>query len=702
MEKLIIDSKGSKLFFESTKDFSAYDDMQRYHNSGKVVWAFDDLYPQAGKIITSLRKDYKVEATRNSVETIKRIVKTPDLIEDHTFLDQFSFKVAPYAHQVGAILRMLYYDRLAIIFEQGLGKTYIALVHLAIRQQILNRRIKMLVIAPRIVAPNWIREASKYTNLKGILLHGNGPQREKIRETIASSDDWDFISTTYDVIGSGQSTNSSGKATKDAKLDFWLKANRRTREMYLLPHSRRGALTQKSYDYLLDCPADGSKKTRAAVWDALKPIQKFLKGPGVLACQQEYSDLEFLKKQNFEVICFDEASRIKNWKAARTQASVALASKCRYRYHLSGTLCNGNPADFYAPFTVLNDRIWSSYTYFMHRYFTYNPHIKHMITGYKNLVEMKELVEPYKYAMTRDQCIALPERLILKIHTPIPEELVDLYDSIVAKSTVQIGDKIIRCGTPIVKLTKLSQLMSGFVFPSSNQVLEEKWCKGCSNLLMCVDKDIRLTSEECIRKEEHQITDMGLQAITLSTHKLDQLEEDLDASDEKTIIWAWYRYDLDVISELLNKKGITYVTASEKNCDKTFEDPNIRVFLGQTSQGIGITLNSATRMIYYSHGFPLESRLQSMDRNYRIGQTNKVLVLDYLDENSLETDVLFLLDHKIDVKTYLQSKMECFACSNVVACHERGLGPTSPECKYVQQVASLEKKQAIGIKPYGR
>ena len=124
------------------------------------------------------------------------------------------------------------------------------------------------------------------------------------------------------------------------------------------------------------------------------------------------------------------------------------------------------------------------------------------------------------------------------------------------------------------------------------------------------------------------------------------------------------------------------------------------MFLGQESQGIGITLTAATRTIYYSFGVSLEHREQSLDRNYRIGQKEKVIVRDYVDPNTIEHWILYLLEHKINVKEFLQQKAACVGCVNIMQCHNNGTNIYTEGCIYFSNRDNAERKASLQIKPY--
>ena len=125
---------------------------------------------------------------------------------------------------------------------------------------------------------------------------------------------------------------------------------------------------------------------------------------------------------------------------------------------------------------------------------------------------------------------------------------------------------------------------------------------------------------------------------------------------------------------------------------------NIRVFLGQTSQGIGITLNSATCTIYYSHGAALEPRLQSMDRNYRIGQTRPIVVKDYLSKGTVEESLVNLLEHKTDVKKFMQERVQCFTCDNMADCQRENISYLGAGCSWYGERMSAEQIRRLKLK----
>jgi SNF2 family DNA or RNA helicase len=244
----------------------------------------------------------------------------------------------------------------------------------------------------------------------------------------------------------------------------------------------------------------------------------------------------------------------------------------------------------------------------------------------------------------------------------------------------------------IVKLNKLRQVLSGFLMPSVNRV---GVCDACPRVADCVREDVQPGRPGCVKAVKVE----PYEPISLETGKIALLEEDLeDCRDEKLIIWAWYRHDLARIKDLLCKRKIPFVSAGDRDSAFRFEDsPDCRVFVGQTKQGVGITLNSATCMVYYSHGFDLEARLQSMDRNHRIGQTKPVLVKDYICKGTIEEDLVWLLDHKRDVKDFMQTSVDCFLCGEFTRCREKGISSMRARCAHHDARLASETKRKLAL-----
>jgi SNF2 family DNA or RNA helicase len=143
----------------------------------------------------------------------------------------------------------------------------------------------------------------------------------------------------------------------------------------------------------------------------------------------------------------------------------------------------------------------------------------------------------------------------------------------------------------------------------------------------------------------------------LSNNKLDALLEIIEDTDEKIIIWANWVYNIEEItnklvdiygpSSVVNFYGAVNSEKRSKAIDLFMNDPNCRFFVANPSTGgFGLTLTSATLVIYYSNSFNAEHRMQSEERAHRIGQTKKVTYIDLITEDSVDEKIVTSLKNK--------------------------------------------------------
>jgi hypothetical protein len=86
-----------------------------------------------------------------------------------------------------------------------------------------------------------------------------------------------------------------------------------------------------------------------------------------------------------------------------------------------------------------------------------------------------------------------------------------------------------------------------------------------------------------------------------------------------------------------------------------------------------------------------------LDRNYRIGQNDKVVVKDIIHPVSVESGIFNMLSKKEDVKEFMQKSNSCKDCNKNIDCLEMGILPYSEGCRYYGIRKEAERKEAIKI-----
>jgi len=135
------------------------------------------------------------------------------------------------------------------------------------------------------------------------------------------------------------------------------------------------------------------------------------------------------------------------------------------------------------------------------------------------------------------------------------------------------------------------------------------------------------------------------------------LDEILEETDGKVIIWANYIYNIKEIISFLEKKygkesvvsiyGAIDVQTRKKAVEKIQKDSKVRFLVGNpTTGGFGLTLTAVNTVIYFSNNYNLEVRMQSEDRAHRMGQKGTVVYIDIVAKNTLDEAIMKSLTSK--------------------------------------------------------
>jgi len=631
---------GGKFFMFRTVNMNA-SKIHRVQRDGNA-YTIPMQYPS---ILTSLRDFKKVfpqgKADAEALKYIKDIKEIPNKLETLSTVNNLDYKFArpPYLHQLMSLEYMFHYPRLALVLDMGLGKTFISVNYLSITKQ------KAVVFGPPIVLDTWFNQIKEYTTLKPVIYQGTKGQKAKLRDSITAGQnaDWDVIITNYEAV----------------------------------------------------VPRKGNEE-----------------------------DFHFFRGLNHTCTIIDEASRLLGHDAQRCTAVniIANTESVTNVYLLSGTLSKGKPTDIFMPFKIMDHEVLGgNYWHFRKTYCTFSAWNKNIIVGYKNLDELKACIDPYMLCLKRADCLDLPDRDFVQVEYKMTDEQRLVYEAVRDEDVVRLPlqGKVqpikvmynpdlhgeVRCKLAIVKLNKLQQILSGFITLSPDRDL--RLCNECPNILECMMAEFEIFpwSPNCVRFDPtHPVPKPESKVLYFNNNpKMDALENillELGVAEHSTkcIIWAYYRKDLKLIQEKLTAKGIKYITPDDANCEKRYrESPDVPVFVGQVNKGIGLTLNSAKVMVYYSYSLELEHRSQSLDRNYRIGQDDKVLVEDLVHPRSVESGILNMLDKKEDVKEFMQKNNACKTCDQAIKCLEIGRRAYTEGCKFYSIRQNAEKKETIKI-----
>ena len=339
-----------------------------------------------------------------------------------------------------------------------------------------------------------------------------------------------------------------------------------------------------------------------------------------------------------------------------------------------------------------------STTEFNNNYVVFEKGRHHVIAGYKNIANLKLITDPYMITKTREgERLSLPERLFETQYCVMPSEVIDLYDSIVLRDKVVTRGNTLYTASLLTKLNKCQQVCGGFVYADFDPTT---YCGECPNIEECFAHGIQPGSRECVNPDVPKKRPV-VEFDTSNEEAFRHFVQDRKDLKEKFIVWAWYAPEIERIKKILAEMLVAFVTPETKGCVEQFnyEKTNILAFVGQEKQGIGITLNAAKYTVYWSYGMDMEARLQSMDRNYRIGQKACTVVTDFVTCDTIEEQIIMALKHKEDVKTFMQKNLSCDQCDRRGFCKVRGKGITDIDCLYRKECADIEERFRLILRP---
>ena len=333
------------------------------------------------------------------------------------------------------------------------------------------------------------------------------------------------------------------------------------------------------------------------------------------------------------LMAIDESTTIKNPGAIRTKSIIDLGKDVKYKRILTGSPVTKSPLDLFTQCAFLDPWLLDhqSYYSFKTRYaitkqINVSGRMVQIVVGYRNLPELSEKIKPFSHRVLKDDCLDLPPKTYMKRTIQLTEDQRKVYKQMKEIALATLNGKLITTHNVITQLMRLHQITCGHFKSDDGQIQK------------------------------------------IANNRLDELMDVLSEMEGKAVIWAHYRYDIEVIVEAIKKEYgdnsvVTYYgdtsTDDRQKAIKLIQDPNSPVrFIVGTPQtgGYGITLTGASTMIYYSNGYDLEKRQQSEARIDRIGQEKPMTYIDIIAEGTVDEKIVKALRTKVDIATQIMGE----------------------------------------------
>lgn len=295
----------------------------------------------------------------------------------------------------------------------------------------------------------------------------------------------------------------------------------------------------------------------------------------------------------FDYIIVDEATCLKNSSSKTHKVHADLADYTPYFLALTGTPLTNRIEDLFGVMRCINGELGSTITGFRERFMYPHPKFPDTYLPRAGAIDqILELIAPDVLRLRREDCLDLPPRHVVEVHCELSAAQERHYDSMRDELFAVLQDKEIVAKNPGVQLGKLQQITQGFIMESKTET--------------------KLVIDAC-------------------PPKIERLKAILNDAEGKTIVWAKYKHDHEVLLKELASWGVVNINGGttskqlELNVERFRDDPSCQVLVAQpASAKFGHTWTWATTSVFYSHSWELENYIQARDRNYRIGQTSPV------------------------------------------------------------------------------
>ena len=316
----------------------------------------------------------------------------------------------------------------------------------------------------------------------------------------------------------------------------------------------------------------------------------------------------------FDLVIVDEANAYKTVSTKRWKALKSILKPDTHLWMMTGTPAAQSPVDAYGLARLVNPTG-------VPMFFTgWRDKVMNKMTMYKwaPKPDAKDLVhEALQPAIrfTKAQCLDLPPVLTMTREVPLTPQQAKYYNLLKDKMLVQASGETISAVNAAAAVSKLLQISCGAAYTDDREIVEFD-----------------------------------------SAPRLGVLEEILEETDRKVIIFALFKSTIDTIHTHLNKRGIptefingTVTPPRRADIIRRFqneENPRVLVMQPQATAH-GITLTRADTVVFYGPLMSVEQYTQAIARADRKGQDSGKVTVIHIQGSPIEKKMFRALEDKV-------------------------------------------------------
>jgi SNF2 family DNA or RNA helicase len=334
---------------------------------------------------------------------------------------------------------------------------------------------------------------------------------------------------------------------------------------------------------------------------------------------------EIVNDGRFDLIIVDEANAYKTITTKRWKTLKSIMRPDTLLWMMTGTPASQSPADAYGLAKLVNpDNVPKFFT-------SWRDQVMNKITMFKwapkpNAPEIVHNALQPAIRFTKDQCLDLPPVITMTREVPLTPQQKKYYDLLKDRMLVQAAGETITAVNAAAGVSKLLQISCGAAYTDDKEVVEFD-----------------------------------------AAPRLGVLEEILEETTRKVIIFAMFRSTIVGIHSHLLKKGIAAeiidgsVTASKRGdiIHRFQNQPDPRVLVMQPqATAHGITLTAADTVVFYGPLMSVEQYVQCIARADRKGQNSDKVTVVHIQGSPIEKRMFKALENKVSDNSLLTEMFE--------------------------------------------
>jgi SNF2 family DNA or RNA helicase len=334
---------------------------------------------------------------------------------------------------------------------------------------------------------------------------------------------------------------------------------------------------------------------------------------------------EITNDGRFDLIIVDEANAYKTVTTKRWKTLKSIMRPDTLLWMMTGTPASQSPLDAYGLAKLVNpDGVPKFFT-------AWRDMVMNRITTFKwapkpNAAELVHNALQPAIRFTKEQCLDLPPVVTTVREVPLTPQQKKYYDILKDQMIVKAAGETITAVNAAAGLSKLLQISCGAAYTDDKEVVEFD-----------------------------------------AAPRLGVLEEILEETDRKVLIFAMFRSTIDAIHAHLLKKGIAAevihggVAAGKRgdiiNRFQTQPDPRVLVMQPQATAH-GITLTAANTVVFYGPLMSVEQYVQCIARADRKGQNADKVTVVHIQGSPIEKRMFKALEGKVSDNSLLTEMFE--------------------------------------------